>query len=208
MNSGLKIIAALAGVVLAGWLGNTALAGGGGKDGAVSPGKHWLWSRCARCGRWRDCEAVCRLKKEPLTRKITCWTSETEPVCLPGPSRRACRHVEHVSCDAADKHEADENDAGKCPSRHDKKIVWFDWCIPGEDKDATGACHRVATRKKLMRKEIEVPIKGAYRYRWETLPLCKSCAAQPDAPTPAEPADEVPPAPPVEARARPHQPRL
>ncbi|MBL7040559.1 MAG: hypothetical protein ISR77_18130 [Pirellulaceae bacterium] len=200
MNLSHKTFATLVGVVLAGLVVNAAYAGGGDTKGGCSPKSGLsLLGGCRDCGCRNDCNVVCRLKKEPLTKKVTCWTSEEEPICLPGPSKRGSRHSTDVSCtDGKAGYE------GCCPEKghsHLKRVVWFEWCIPSVDKKGVSDCSHSCTRKKLMRKEIEVPIKGAFKYSWETVDLCKKCVDDYDTtPTPEEAGADVPTPPPVEAR--------
>lgn len=203
MNLYHKTFGTLVGVALAGLMISGAYAGkgdGGAKDGcSAQKGGSGLLSVCRDCGRRSHCDAVCRLKKEPLTKKVTCWTSEKEPVCLPGPSKRGCRQCTEVSCKDGTV------GLGNCCQGKDggqmKKVVWFEWCVPGVDKDGNSKCSHTRTRKKLMRKEIEVPIKDAYKYSWETVKLCKKCAGKYDtAPAPEEADADIPNPPPVDAR--------
>jgi hypothetical protein len=126
MNLYHKTFATLVGVVSIGLTISAAYAGDsncGTKDGCGSrKGGLGLLGMCRDCGCRNDCDAVCRLKKEPLTKKVTCWTSEKEPVCLPGPSKRGCRQVECVSCDDG------KGAKDTCSKGHSqtKKVVWFD----------------------------------------------------------------------------------
>ena len=192
-----KTFATLVGVASLGLIISAAYAGDGNcgaKDGCgPRKGGLGLLGICRDCGCRNGCDAVCRLKKEPLTKKVTCWTSEREPICLPGPSKQGCRHCTTVPCD-------DKAGTKDCCA-NSKKVVWRDWSVPGVDKNGDSKCSHIRNRKKLMRKEIEVPIKGAYKYSWETVKLCKGCADKYDtAPGPEEADGDVPEPPAIEAR--------
>ena len=54
--------------------------------------------------------------------------------------------------------------------------------------------------KKLLKKEVEVEVKGAYEYKWEIVDLCKGCEqkSMDEAPEVSPDAD-VPPPPSVAA---------
>lgn len=81
------------------------------------------------------------------------------------------------------------------------KVVWFDWNVVGKGKgDAGDNCHARCS-KKLLKKEVEVEVKGAYEYKWEIVDLCKGCEqkSMDEAPEVSPDAD-VPPPPSVAAK--------
>ncbi len=202
MNLNHKTFATLMGVVLSGLILGASYAGDGKGDAkggcGAQKGGHGLLGICRDCGCRNDCDAVCRLKKEPLTKRITCWKSEKEPICLPGPSKQGCRHLTTASCDDG---KAGLEDCCPRKNANSKKVVWYEWCIPGLDKNGDSKCSHTRNRKKLMRREIEVPIKGAYKYSWETVKLCKKCSGKYEtAPSPEEADVDIPEPPPVDAR--------
>jgi len=202
MNLYRKTIAMLFGVVLAGLIISAAYAGDGKCDAKDDCGSRkcglGLLGLCRDCGCRNDCDTVCRLKKEPLTEKVTCWTSEKEAICLPPRSKKGCRNSTEVSCKDG---KAGVEDSCRKDRGQSKKVVWFDWSVPGLDKNGESKCSRTRTSKKLMRKEIEVPIKGAYKYSWETVKLCKDCADKYDTAPAAEDTDaDIPDPPVIEAR--------
>lgn len=114
---------------------------------------------CDHCGCSAPCQKVCRLVCETKKVEIVCWGCKSEDFCIPGPSKRGCKHCESVC----------ENCAGGCDPNgvchQPKKFVWYDW-IPG--------CAKVQTRKKLMKKVItkEIP-----NYKWKVETLCGTCCA-------------------------------
>jgi hypothetical protein len=179
-----KTFATLLGVVLAGLMTSAAVAG----DGALQKA-----GCCADCGLKGGCgqyglHKVCRLKCEPKTEKITVYKCECEPVCLPCCSKIVGLNSTCVDCDA----KGYKGGKGCCGCQ--KKICWFDFCPRGAKE-----CHK----KRLYKKEVEVPIKGAVEYKWEVVDLCKGCKdkAIEDAPA-VDPADDIPEPPPVDVQAQ------
>jgi len=120
------------------------------------------------------------LVKEERTIKVTCWASQCEDFCVPGPSKRGCkRNVEHVDCTK-----------GKCGTCNSKKAVWFNWC--------PSRAH-VSTKKKLMKKTIEKKVCGGYK--WVVEDLCGGCETKFEAEAPAlDPETELPEPPALDAR--------
>jgi hypothetical protein len=186
-----------------------AQAGIGGDSGAKSGDPKCDGSVCAQkgglchdCGCLDGCpNKVCRLKCEPKKVKVTCYKSECDAVCLPPPSCRGCRHCQMVDCDG-DKDGDGKCDGKGCSGTHQKKVVWFDWNVDGAGKDGDGCCDgRKGCAKKLMKKEVEVELKGAYEYKWEVVDLCKGCEKKASEKALDVPADSVvPPPPPVSAK--------
>lgn len=174
-------------VLLAGLMISSVDAGPGQKDdGCAQKGG------CARCGCDAGCcNAVCRLVKEERELKVTCWTSECKPVCLPCCSHRGCRHCE-PACGGKGKGCGDKGSCqkggGLC-GIGGKKFVWFDY-EPG--------CAKARCKKHLMKKTVTKTVPG---YKWVVEDLCKGCEAKAKADAPVvEPDAEVPAPPPVEAR--------
>jgi hypothetical protein len=132
---------------------------------------------CDHCGCAAPCQKVCRLVCETKKVEITCWGCKCEEFCIPGPSKRGCKHCETVcaDCDQA------ANPNGVCVQP--KKFVWYEW-IPG-------CCAKVQTRKKLMQKKItkEIPT-----YKWKVETLCATCCAQVES-SPIPAGTELPPLP-------------
>lgn len=126
--------------------------------------------RCDRCGRAGG-HKICRLVCETKEVDVTCWDSECEDFCLPGPGKMGCRHHEKVCtrggscadgcCDAG----CDSVGSGNC-GRGGK---WFAWrvTIPG--------CARIFTKKNLMKKTVT---KEVCVYRWKIENLCGSCQTE------------------------------
>jgi len=174
----------LLGVLLAGLMTNSAYAVGPLQkvDGC-----------CARCGCDPGCcNAVCRLVKEERELKVTCWSSECKPVCLPCCSKRGCRNAE-CACNGGKGGCCDgKNGAQKadgCCGIGAKKFVWFDYC-PGSAK--------MRCKKHLMKKTVTKKVPG---YKWVVEDLCKGCEAKAKADAPVvEPDAEVPEPPAVDAR--------
>lgn len=132
---------------------------------------------CARCGCGDSCQKTCRLVKEEKKVQVTCWGSECEDFCVPGPSKRGCKHCETV---------CDENDP-KGPCTHSRPFVWTEW-IPAD-------CAKVFTKTKLMKKTVTKKVPS---YKWVVEDLCEKCAAETaDAPTPTD--AKIPPKPIVDA---------
>jgi hypothetical protein len=211
MNVSYKKLGTLVAVLVAGLIISSAYAGGGdcgkgdcGKGACSQKGGLGLLGGCHDCG-CKDACKVCRLVEKPLTRTVTCYKCEHEPICLPGPSKRGCRNVECVSCDdhkGCKDGSCGQKGCGDCGST--KKVVWWDWNIGGKGKGGCdiGACGgKSRTKIKLMKKEMEVEIKGATEYKWEVVDLCKGCEQKSKDLAPMIEGDaEVPPPPAVEAR--------
>ena len=107
--------------------------------------------------------------------------------------------MERVDCDG-DK----DGDGKSCKDgcSFQPKVVWFDWNVGGKGKGdgGEGNCHARCS-KKLLKKEVEVEIKGAYDYKWEVVNLCKGCEQKSlDKAPEVAPDAEVPPPPAVAAR--------
>jgi hypothetical protein len=178
---------------------SAACAGDGECQKNLSCDRDGCAQRCGDCGCLNGCcNKVCRLKCEPKKVKVTCYKCESDCVPLPGPSPQGCRRVEHVDCD--DKGGDDKSCKDGCGPQ--KKVVWFDLNLGGKDKgDCGGGNCRTAGKKKLMKKEVEVELKGAYEYKWEIVDLCKGCEDKAlDKAPEVGPDAEVPPPPPVAAR--------
>jgi len=115
---------------------------------------------CALCGCNAECNKACRVVYEEKKVEVVCWGSKCEEFCVPGCSKRGCKHCEMV-CDFCD--ETQDSDA---PSSSPKKFTWRDW-VPG--------CARVYTKNKLMKKTI---VKKVPAYKWVVEDLCSQCEAQ------------------------------
>ncbi len=138
---------------------------------------------CAHCGCAAPCQKVCRLVCEEKKIEITCWGCKTEEFCLPGPSKRGCRHSETVcdlceaSCDST------------LPHAKPKTFVWTEW-FP--------SCARIFTKKKLMKKTETVTVPS---YKWVVEDLCNVCEANcPCASVP--PGADIPPPPVAGAKVK------
>ncbi len=123
---------------------------------------------CDHCGQSGACQKVCRLVCENKKVEVTCWGCKCEDFCVPGPSKRGCKHCETVCglCDEA----CDPN------STHakTKNFVWYDW-MPG--------CATIHTRKKLMKQTVTKTIPS---YKWVVEDLCPHCVASAESsPVPA-----------------------
>ncbi len=90
--------------------------------------------------------------------EITCWGSQCEDFCVPGPSKPGCKHCKTVCA---------ECDDASCdcyqPHATPKTFVWREW-IPG--------CARVHTKTKLMKKVVTEKVPS---YKWEVEELCTEC---------------------------------
>jgi hypothetical protein len=120
---------------------------------------------CALCGKCdENCDKVCRLIPTEKKITITCWGCESEDVCLPGPSRAACRHCE-VACDV--------EDAGCCHCRGllRKYFVWAEW-TPCSHPWLPCTQPRIVTKKKLMKKTVTKTVPA---YKWVVEDLCAEC---------------------------------
>lgn len=203
-----RIMTTLMSVVLTGFLAASALAGDSEAQKSCDskgdgPACAQRGGRCHDCGCLSGCcNKVCRLTCKPKKVKVTCFKSECDVVCLPPPSHRGCRHCQMVDCDG------DKDGDGKCDGKgcdagcaNPKKVVWFDWDVPGKGKG--GDCCQdghSGNAKKLLKKEVEVELKGVYEYTWEVVDLCKGCEQKSiDKAPEVGPAAEVPPPPPVAA---------
>ncbi len=182
-------------VLAAGLIVSAAYAGDGQwQKGTTGCGLQGRARGCFDCGcRHTACHKVCRLKAVPKKMTVTCYKSECDRVPLPGPSGHGRRRVDFVDCDP-------DKGGGKDGCGHQKRVVWFEWILGGKGDCHDGKC-RTAPKKRLLKKEVEVEIKGAYEYKWEIVDLCKGCEAKSwdKAPQPG-PGFEVPPPPPVAGR--------
>lgn len=160
-----------AGAVAAGLLVLVATRGDGGQP------------RCDGCGQHGDCQKVCRLVCEEKKVEIVCWGQKREEFCLPGHSKRSCKHVEQVCDDCEESSDPDE------PHSPPKKFVWYDWI--------GGCAEKTCVKHKLMKKTVtrKVPT-----FKWVVEALCHDCqqAAQ-QAKGPPE-GVQLPPPPVVQAR--------
>ena len=118
------------------------------------------------CGSVPTCGKVCKLVCE--TKKLTavCYACECDEICIPGPSRRGCKHCatcggEQVcsECDSA------------CPDCRDHtpqcEFCWRDWFACG--------CAKPRTVKVLTKYQAEKEIDW---YQWEVVDAaCCECVA-------------------------------
>lgn len=144
----------------------TTLAGGG---------EH---CRCAHCGCQSSCQKICRLVCEDKKVPVVCWGCKCEDFCLPGHSKRECKHCEDV-CDDCDDPEV---------CHKPKTFSWYDW-VP--------SCKsHIYTKTKLMKKTVTKTIPS---YKWVVEDVC--CECEKCCPVCAvEPGAEVPPPPKVAAK--------
>jgi len=133
---------------------------------------------CAHCQSKASCKKICRLVREDKKVAITCWGCLHEDFCVPGPSKRGCKHREEVCADCAA-----DSPAVKTGPKH---LVWFDW-LPGRAK--------VYTRHKLMKKTETRTVPS---YKWVIENVCDECESRCASVTP-EPGVRVPPPPLVDA---------
>jgi len=110
---------------------------------------------CAGCGRTGACQKVCRLVCEEKKVQVTCWGSQREDFCLPGPSRPGCRHCELV---------CDDNSDPNSVCSHSKRFIWTDW-LPAD-------CGKVFTKTKLMKRTVTKKVPS---YKWVVEDLCADC---------------------------------
>lgn len=134
---------------------------------------------CAGCGRTGSCQKICRLVCEEKKVQITCWGSQCEDFCLPGPSKPGCQHCELVCADDADP---------KSPCAKPKKFVWTDW-IPT-------SCGKVHTKTKLMKRTVTKKVPS---YKWVVEDLCAECESAKEVAGIPEGAS-IPPLPLVDAK--------
>jgi len=145
--------------------------------------------RCERCGCANGLK-VCRLVCETKEIEVTCWGSQCEDFCLPGPGKMGCRTCEKACtcgpncadgcCECCD---AERDGPGNGSCRGGGK--WFVWrtTMPG--------CARIFTKKNLMKTTVT---KEVCVYKWKIENLCGSCQAECQ---PAEvPKEAAVPAPP------------
>jgi hypothetical protein len=85
----------------------------------------------------------CSVKDKEKKVDVVCYGAKTETFCVPGPSRRGCKHSKSV-CDPCDQETADA-DVTNCP----RKFVWFDW---------SPTTAKVFTRTKLMKRVETVTV--------------------------------------------------
>jgi hypothetical protein len=124
-------------------------------------------SGCDHCGGGGACQKVCRLVCENKKVEVTCWGCKCEDFCIPGPSKRGCKHCDTV-CEFCD--DCDPNAVHAQP----KKFVWYDW-MPG--------CATIHTRKKLVKQTVTKTVPS---YKWVVEDLCPQCVASAEsAPVPA-----------------------
>ena len=190
MSVGSRTLAGLLSVVLSGAVLSQAGAGGGAagsadaKCGAAhcqAPGG-CLGQRCHDCGCAADCCLVCRLVTKPKKVKVTCWKSECAPFCVPCPSQKGPAYAECVNCCEDEKGKSD----GRCHGCL-KKVAGFHWC-PGDAK--------VDHKKKLLKMEKEVELKGVFEYKWEVVDLCAGCKEKSETNAPTVDRNAAVPAPP------------
>lgn len=114
-------------------------------------------SKCDHCGTPGACRAIGRLVPVEHTIDVTCLAAESEPFCIPGPSRPACQcqEVACAKCNLAHFTRLDWMNA--------RKFVWWNWS-PGH---AT-----VHTKKKLVKKTVK---KTVPRHEWVVEKVCASC---------------------------------
>lgn len=113
---------------------------------------------CAGCGCSENCRTVCRLDREDKKVTTTCWRSQAEEFCIPGPSQPGCKYEIQVCQESPDA-------VCQPPLIPPKQLVWTDW-LPD--------CAKSHTRHKLMKKTITTTIPS---YRWVTETLCEHCEA-------------------------------
>lgn len=134
---------------------------------------------CHSCRSHGSCRKYCKLVYEEKKVEIICWGGKSEDFCLPGPSKKGCRHCELV-CDDCNNDDCN-NKEGVVTGP--KKFVWYDW-IPG---CSTG----IRTKNKLMKK---IETKKIPSYKWVVVDLCGDCRK--NVAQMAVPADaEIPPPP-------------
>lgn len=114
------------------------------------------WSRPA-CGK------VCKLVCEPKKLTATCYGCECKEICIPGPSRRGCKHCAtcYGECDC-DPCAACQNEAPKC------EFCWRDWFACG--------CAKPRSVKTLFKYQAE---KKICWYHWEVVDAsCCDCVGK------------------------------
>ena len=114
---------------------------------------------CAVCGCRDNCRTVCRLVCEEKKLTATCWGSQAEEFCVPGPSHRGCQHREQLCPAGADG-------GGWWLSFQQRSFVWNEW-IPG--------CATIHTRHKLMKKTVTTTISS---HKWIVETRCAKCASE------------------------------
>jgi hypothetical protein len=110
---------------------------------------------CAHCRNHGSCRKYCRLVYEEKKVEVICWGGQEEDFCLPGPSKRGCKHCELV-CDDCNNTEG--------VITKPKRFVWYEW-IPG-------CSSRIYTKNKLVKK---TEIKKVPSYKWVVEDLCGPC---------------------------------
>lgn len=100
------------------------------------------------------CGKVCKLVCDTTTLVAVGYGCECQEICIPGPSRRGCKHCETRCCC--------DNEIEGC--RPKIEFCWYDWFACGCAQPRT---IRVLTKYQA---EKEVP-----SYHWEVVDGCNSC---------------------------------
>ncbi len=167
---------------------------------------------CSDCGCSSGVKKVCRKVCKTKTVKVKCWSSKCEDFCLADPPDQVCdKGCDSGGCNGGCDSGCDGGCDSGCDSGcgHGHDLLGNHNGLLGSALFGSGP-HResctatVYTRKKLGYVEVEkeVPV-----VTWELVELCDSCCAHgdcvapcdlpPDAEMqPAEPEEDVPPAPP------------
>jgi hypothetical protein len=138
-----RILLLAAVVLLAAWAtqARTALAD--------HPSESW---GAAPCG--KVCKLVCEKKKLPAVG----YGYKCETICIPGPSRRGCKHCDTTCC-------AGDDIKGYHPAI---EFCWYDWFACG--------CAQPRTVKLLTKYQAEKELSS---YHWEVVDAsCCDCVAQ------------------------------
>ncbi|MFO7904505.1 MAG: hypothetical protein R6U98_17715 [Pirellulaceae bacterium] len=123
--------------------------------------------RCDRCGSGNG-HKICRLVRDTKEVEVTCWDSQCEDSCLPGPCKMGRRLSEKVrGCGADGCRDGGCASAGNGGSRGGGK--WFVWRM------TTPGCARIFTKKNLMKKTVT---KEVCVYKWKIENLCSACNAE------------------------------
>ncbi len=134
---------------------------------------------CSHCRANLQCRRICRLVREDKKVTITCWGSESEDFCVPGPSQQKCEHCENVC--TCDKKSEEQQKVCSQP----KRWIWREW--------QPSPTAKIFTRKKLMKRTETKTVPG---YKWVVENLCSACASScsdaeivPGADVPPKPTD-------------------
>ena len=107
--------------------------------------------RCSLCSQCDGCEKVCRLVYEEKKITTTCWGTQCEDFCVPGPSCPDHEHCEQVG-------------GSSNPCSPPKRLTWTHW-LPGEGGT-------IYSKKKLMKKTVTKTVPS---FKWVVEDLCPQC---------------------------------